>query len=67
MEIEAIASVDEHDVVQAISELPVHEISDIFMRVVEKLNNPDDITTMVKRMMNHCIATYGSYPPSPPG
>ncbi len=59
MEMQAIAQVADNDVIQAISELPDHEISDLFLRVAEKLNNPDSIKKMADRLLNHCRITYG--------
>ena len=54
MEIQAIAIVSDVDVVQAISELPDYEISDLFLQVVEKLNNPNSIRVIANRLLKNC-------------
>ena len=59
MEIQAIANVTEADVVHAISELPVYEISDLFLQVVEKLNSPSDINNIAHRLLMHSKKRYG--------
>lgn len=59
MEIQAIANVSDKDVAQAISELPDYEISDLFLQVAEKLNNPESIKMCAERLLNHCKKRFG--------
>ena len=60
MEIQAIAIVSDVDVAQAISELPDYEISDLFLQVVEKLNNPNSIRAIADRLLKNCQERFES-------
>ncbi len=60
MEIQAIAIVTDNDVAQTISEMPSPEISDLFLQVVEKLDNPSAIKMIAERLLKHCKITYGA-------
>ena len=59
IEIQAIAHVTEQDVVQAISELEPYEIADLFLQVVEKMDNPEDIKTCSERLRRCCFNRFG--------
>lgn len=59
MEIQAIAIVTDNDVAQAISEMPSPEISDLFLQIVEKLDNPNAIKMIANRLLEHVAKTYG--------
>ncbi len=67
MEIQAIANVTDVDVAQAISELPGYEISDLFLQVAERLDNPDVIKVCAGRLLRHCQTRYGVTVPDIPG
>ncbi len=59
MEIQAIAIITDNDVAQSISEMPNNEICDLFLQVVEKLDNPNAIKSIAERLLKHCKKRYG--------
>lgn len=57
IELQAIANVKEQDVAQAISEMEGHEVSDLFLSVVEKMNDIESIAKIIERLIIHCKKT----------
>lgn len=59
IELQAIAQVTMPDMAQTISELEPHEISDLFLQIAEKMNNPQDIKVCEERLMKCRTKRFG--------